>query len=163
MAYPRIEYILQNVASELADVTVANGFNQTLNVSRRSRYRITQGGFDNHDVVISSGTPIMIETPSQMHLEWHHPIHIWYFAVTSDATEKLIDQQLFTAWADIVRKLREDPYRGTDGSGGTGNRYAIDTLIDSPELNADESGGWEAINCRVRVHYRHIADNPFNP
>ena len=146
MTEPIIENISDNIATTLAGVTLAAGYNQTLTVRRARRNDYEVAAEDNYTAIITQTEEIEREGPYGLHDKgMNYDIDVT--VMDDDRTTTSIDTLKNRVRSDIEKILRVDPTRGG---------YAIDTVL-KPPVNFTNG-----IAVQIEVWYRTDADNPYS-
>ena len=146
MTEPIIENISANIATTLAGVTVANGYNQTLTVCRSRRS-------DFEDIAENNFTAILIqedETDRQGPYGQRDQAMSYSIAVIvmdDDRSSDPIDTLKNRVRSDIEKALRVDITRGG---------YAINTVL-KPPVNYTNG-----IAVQIEVWYRTAENDPYS-
>ena len=147
MTEPIIESISANIATTLAGVTVAAGYNQTLTVkrARRSDFDIT-GELDFTAILVQQDetekeSAPLCKTDRSINYE------VAVLVRNDDRSTDAMDTRKNRVRADIEKILMIDPSRGG---------YAIDTVLQPPDNYKD------GITVKFEVWYRTASNNPYN-
>lgn len=151
MSTPVLENIAANILTAINEITVGNGYNQTLTAYRPRRVDfsdVTPGDLKvivkQDDPELSDGTLINVQC-------WDQPFTIWALVIDSDAATDSIDTRRNQVRSDIEKKLMVDPTRGG---------YAYETLI-MPSVEFDDGGGFTGIAVNIIVKYRTRITDPY--
>lgn len=152
MSTPRVELIMQNIATTLATVTTANGYNQDLTVTRPTMAgaKVSQAT-DSAQLTLNEVAPN--ESSPDGKQDWDADVSVLCKKVIADSSTDNIDSLLQTIASDVIKVLCVDRSR---------NSLAIRTYIDGATHNRDAAGASESITVNVRVWYRTDDDNPFS-
>lgn len=154
MSNPIVELISDDIYDAINEITVANGFNQTLIAYRPKRDDIGDVVPEDLKVLVIQGDEEDGEITMQVGMwkEWQQPYVIMALVIDSDSSTDPIDTRKNQVRADIQKKLMVDPSRGG---------YAIDTTILPSESIPENDKGWTGINVYVVVKYRTKIDDPY--
>jgi len=152
MTTPIVESIIANVATNIDLVTVANGFNQTLNAVRSRRQDFSDVAAANYDVLIVMTGLDSIEGAAMMET-WSLELILVCFVIESDATSTSIETTCNKVASDIYKKLMADVERSS---------LAIDTVITEQTIFND-GAGWSGIALAVSIEFRHAVGDPYPP
>ncbi len=145
-----IEQIAAEIETAINEITVANGFNQTLTAIRPRRLDFVGILLNDGKVFIWQGDHNAVENPASMAAEWLVEFSIGALIIDSDAETDSIDTRLNDVAADILKKLKEDHTRGG---------FAIDTLFPSiAKIDTEEVSG---VIVTITVHYRTQYADPY--
>ena len=152
MSTPRIELIIQDINTTLDGVTIANGYNTDLTVTRPTMAGgLAHRGDDTALVMLGDTVPV--ESTPMGSQDWNGAVPILCRKVIADDSTDNIDALLQTIASDVIRALLVDRHRST---------LAIDTLIDGTTMGRDATGSTESITVLARVWYRTDDDDPFS-
>lgn len=158
-ALPIIEQILGRVATALAAIKIANGYQVDIESVYRpaalSGYAYTP---KHHGIALTLGDPARAPehdlSGSPAIIAWDQPVHLDLIHRPSDAATTPIERALNILWADVQRAVMDDP---------TWEGYADDTTIADPEYWADEADGTCGITVVITLRYRVREDDPYLP
>jgi hypothetical protein len=151
MTVPLIETIAVEIAARINEITVANGFNQTLVAVRPKRNDFKDEPAVNGKVLIWQGSEARPEAEAIGCEEWLQQFLLIAIVKDSDAATTSIDTRINQVRADIEKKLKADHTRG-------GN--AIDTSF-LGSYKFDDGEGFSGIVVDAIVHYRTQYLNPY--
>jgi len=156
MSDPVLELIAENIKTEVAEITVANGFNQNLTPKRPTR-----SGWEDDEPATNGKVLIIQEDPDEDEENaaagnnpmkaWVQPFTLVAFVIASDANSDPIDTLVNRVKADIEKKLCEDPTRG-------GNAWDTRIRAGGKIYKDGQYSGWAVV---VDVHYRTREDDPY--
>lgn len=151
MSTPIIESIAEDIKAAVNDITVENGFNQTLIAIRPRRNDFSDVSPDDLVVLIKQADPEVNENAAIDTGDWLQPFAIMAIVLDSDDASASIDTRRNQVRSDIEKKLTEDVTRGG---------YAYDTVI-LPPAEFDDGEGFTGICVRIAVKYRTKFDDPY--
>lgn len=148
MSYPIIEQIAQAIATQLATVTVGNGYNVTV----AEVVRPTKGGTEdfepsNMTVVLKQGDISQEDETQHQCIGWIVNFHIDCIARPSDTTTTPYDQTLNVFRSDVEKALM------ADSSFGITKTYSWIR----PPTDIDDG-----IRVNLEVHFRTLETNPYS-
>lgn len=153
MSTPVIESIAQNVLAAISDITVANGYNQTLTATRPTRIGYSLDNPPNDlDAYIRQNDPTKDDNSPLGVIDWTQPFQVDVFVIDSDSATTPIDTRLNAVIADIQKKIIADPTRGG---------LAINTTLDEPGLFYDADTRWAGVIVEFTVRYRVNDTDPY--
>ena len=150
MSTPIIEYIAENIKDAVNEITVANGFNQTLTAIRPKRNDFKDVSPDDLVVLIKQDNPETGEAAIGT-ADWNQPFWIMAIVLDSDNATDSIDTRINQVRADIEKKLMVDVTRGG---------YAYDTAI-LPSIEFNDGQGFSGIAVQIAVKYRTELEDPY--
>lgn len=157
MSTPRVELIAQNIKTTLETITTGNGYNQTVTVTRPAKSNaVTVRGDDSLVLVYRDAE--RTEAPPHGRMEWLQGFAVGIIKRIDETDTNPIDGQLITVAADVMKALRADYKRGTDGSG---NPLAIETRMEGLSWDVSEAGDINGLSVLFSVKYRTDEDDPF--
>lgn len=150
MTTPIIEHIADNVYDSVNEVTIANGFNQTLVAYRPKRTDFADVMPADGVVLVKQLDPDSIEGPFGLHT-WSQPFALMAIVLDSDTASTSIDTRLNQVRSDLEKKMQVDLTRGN---------YAYNTLILPPFFFSDGEG-FTGVSVNIAVHYRTLIEDPY--
>ena len=150
MSTPVIENIAANLKDTIAEITVANGFNQTLSAVRSRRNDFSDISPDDLTVLIVQMDEDKLDSAIGTY-EWDQHFLLMTFVIDSDTSITPIDTRRNQVKSDIIKKIKETASRGG---------YAIDTKI-QPSAMFDDGEGFCGVAVEIAVHYRVDEDDPY--
>ncbi len=153
MSIPVIETIAAEVLDRINEITVANGFNQTLVAVRPKRLLFFTDTWDDLTVIVAQGdeSDRAIGVGGYGVSDIGQMFDIMVVVIDSDTTDATIDTRINQVAADIIKKLKDDITRG--GS-------AYDTIV-LPAERFSWSDSFSGITVKVEVRYRTREDDPY--
>jgi len=97
----------------------------------------------NEDIDLQSNPP---------RIGWTQPIETALIYRPSDSSSTEIRRVLNKFWADVIKAVQADPYRGD---------LAIDTRVTDPAWFINDADGYVGISCFIQLIYRHKENNPY--
>ena len=149
MSLPVIENIAVNIKTTIDEITVAEGYNQTLIALRSKRVDFNAEALDDLTVAIFQLEADKLASAIGTY-EWDQHFILMAIVVDSDDSTDPIDTRRNQVKSDIIKKLRVDPSRGG---------YALDTDIAATAMFKDE--GISGVAVEIAVHYRVNEDDPY--
>lgn len=152
MSTPIVELITVDLVDAIDNITVANGYNQTLIVKRPVSADEQIAPQDNL-AVIREDNPIKMEPSdtSSNYIMWEVLYQVdLYAAITENDTTALMTR-LHKMRADVEKAVMIDPYRG---------EKAIDTRIENPEYWVDRPG-IVGVTVSIMVQFRTLISDPY--
>ena len=150
MSVPVIEDIAKNIKDSIAEITVANGFNQTLSAVRSRRNDFSDISPDNLTCLIVQLEEDKLDSAIGTY-EWNQHFLLMTLVIDSDDSTDPIDSRRNQVKSDIIKKLRNDPTRGG---------FGFDTDILASSM-FDDGEGFCGVAVEVAVHYRVEEDDPY--
>lgn len=150
MSVPVIENIAANLKDTIAEITVANGFNQTLTAARSRRNDFNDVSPDDLTCLIVQFEEERLDSAIGTY-EWNQHFLLTTMVIDSDASTDPIDSRRNQVKSDIIKKLRNDPTRGG---------YGFDTDILASGM-FDDGEGFCGVAVEITVHYRVEEDDPY--
>ena len=151
MSVPIKELITLDIEAAINAITVANGFNQNLTAVRPRRNDFSDVSPVDGIVLIKQADEEKADNPANGTEEWYQPYALMAIVLDSDTATESIDTLLNTVAADIVKKLKEDPYRDSN---------AIDTIT-LPATEFNDGQGFSGVAVGVAVQYRTQENDPY--
>jgi len=156
MSLPVVEQIVAKVVAAIQAVTVANGYNVTVD----SVYRpATTDGIgrtpaQNYVVQLILADPTLetIDFGQGRYALWLQPIQLDLVYRPSDKATDPVEQMLNTFWADIVKATMGNT---------TWDGLALDTEPDAPTWGINQLNGLMMITHTLNVRYRTDATDPY--
>jgi len=146
---PIVELIAQNVATTLATVTTANGYQYNLAVERPHR-RDQLPRLRDQLVIPYMGDPLVQDGPLSK-TQYQQPFFILFFAAVASGSQ--VETKVNRITADIIKALMVDRTRGG---------YAIDTMAGEWAEFDDVPAGMDGRVVQIDVQYRVQQNNPYN-
>lgn len=152
MADPIVEQIAQNLATSVAAVTVANGYNYSVKeVVRPTR----EGGYKpGHLVCVITQGDATVRDGASNFKTWDQPFYVSAFVVPEDGSGDIVDTILNRFRADIEKQIMTDRTLG-----GLANPL---TDIGDPTNLVSSDKSFEGVEIRVDVVYRHDIGDPYS-
>jgi len=150
MAKPIIELIAENIEAAVNQITVANGYQQTLSAIRPKKNDFAYDLPENNKVLILQSDEEVVKPPTA-YKRWRAIFGLTAIVIDSDAETESIDSRLNRITADIEKKLKEDNRRGEN---------AISTEVESCVFFSVEKCSGSEI--RVAVEYQTKFDDPYS-
>ena len=150
-ATPLIETIAVEIAAQISEITVANGYNQDLVPVRSKRNDFSDIAPVDGKVLIWQGEERAPGAEAVGTEEWLQEFLLIAIVTDGDAAATSIDTRLNQVRADIQKKLLLDHTRG-------GN--AIDTMFEG-SAKFDDGKGFSGIVVNCVVHYRTLYTTPY--
>jgi len=150
MSTPIIENIAENIKTAINEITVANGYNQTLTCIRPRRNDFSDVSPD--DLVVLLVQEGEEKDPTVISAEtWMQTFSAMAMVIDSDKATVSIDTRINQVRADITKKLMVDAKRGN---------YAIDTIMLGSD-KFDDGEGFTGIAVKFAVKYRTKYEDPY--
>jgi hypothetical protein len=149
---PIIESITANIASELAEITVANGFNYTLSVIRPKDSELGKETWGDLTVLVVQGKEELLSDGAGLR-QMNQVYAITAFLSDGDNGTDPIDTKKNRVAADLKKKLMEVPKRG----------HANVTWTNIGDITPFRPGnaGIGGISIEVGVKYQTQSGNPY--
>jgi hypothetical protein len=153
MIYPILELIAQNVLTTVQGVTVANGYNFTLDAHRHTRDGDKQAHLE---AVITQLDDEPVEPGVYNTLEFNTPFGVGVYVIPATGDPTPIDQYCNLIAADIQKAMMVDRYRGG---------YAMETHVIPPQrgkVNSQKDAlQYDLIVVAFNVNYRVRDIDPY--
>lgn len=151
MSIPVIENIAADILASINEITTGNGFNQTLAGKRPAAIDYLNADWDDLDVLITQVNSTEEDKPLNTMTRNQH-FDIMAIIINAETSAVTIDTRLNQVFADIEKKMMEDPQRAT---------LAIDTEVHDAVFFKDDAGGLTGVNIDVSVIYRTTLLDPY--
>jgi len=132
MSEPIVEQIAEWLISAIAQISTANGYQQSLSVARPGDLEATDTPIADLTTIVGLEDPEHGEAPTQEHRLWVQPFGIITFLVGDGGTEVSIDKRINRVRADIEKRL------GAEIAGYRGAKSLCNHLADWIELRGAE-------------------------
>ena len=151
MSVPIKENIAVNIKAAIDAITTDNGFNQDLTAVRPMRNDFKDVTPADGVVLIKQLNADKPDAQAYSTVEWVQMYALMAIVLDGDDVTTTIDTRLNQVEADIQKKIREDPKRGTN---------AIDTIL-LPSAEFYDGKGFTGISVNIAVKYRVKENNPY--
>jgi len=151
MSVPIIEQIAVKIVDYVKEITVANGFNETLTAIRPKRLHLESDTNRDKLVVIQQEEEAAVEEESTSTIIWLQPFAIQAIVLDSDDATDPIDTRLNIIRSDIEKKLMSDDCRELEGMGTI--------FLDGATKFLDDAAN-SGISVDVIVRYEVLTNDP---
>lgn len=160
MSEPIVEQIALWLVDALTDITIGNGYQQTLTVSRPGEL------FDDSDTLADLSTIVAIEDPESVGprttagRRWRQPFTIATFLLGAAGTALSTDTRINRVRSDIEKVLGTEQATAA-GPGSICNSLADDIQINAPQILTDPETQAVLLISNVSILYGVSAASPY--
>lgn len=147
---PVIEAIARAIEGLVNQITVVNGYCQTLTAVRPKRVHFWDEITADNTVLISQGKPERMDM-THATIDWRQPFELQAICIDSDAATETIESRLNKVRSDIEKKLMADVTLGG---------LSYDLQIQPPDYYSGDRFTGIAVN--VDVLYRTLLSDPYS-
>ena len=152
MTTPIIESIAENIKSSIGQITVDNGYNQSLTGIRPKRINFMAESWKDLDVLVVQGV-VQKLTTAMGFITWRQFFSLIAIVIDSDKETNPIDTRCNKVRSDIEKKVMADIRR---------NSLALDTECMGAEPFITDDGVNSGISIEISVDYRTKEDDPYS-
>jgi len=161
MAEPIVERIAQWLLAALQQVTTANGYHQTLRVSRPLEPDPPAGSFEDLSAVLEMGDRSAASPPTLTHRHWRQTFFVAVYLLGRDAGGVCVDQRINRVVADIEKRIGVE-IAAQPGSDKMAGGLAFRLHAAEPEIWIDRARQATVVLVPIEADYKVKVTDPYS-